>query len=109
MDIRDFIFTIIGITLGVGGTLLSVKFEWISFKNKRKQKNVFGNNVIQYGFTAEEVSVITSNINKLKDDQLRIVADELKVEIENRPQFFVGKDEPENAKHGDVWLEADEK
>lgn len=104
MDIRDFIFTLIGIIIGAGGTLLSVKFEWITFKSKQTQKSVFGNNVIQNGFTAEEVSLITNNISKMKDEQLRKVADELKVEIENRPQIFVGKDEPENAKPGDFWF-----
>lgn len=109
MDIRDIIFTIIGIIIGAGGTLLSIRFEWITYKSKQSQKNVFGENIIKNGFTAEEVTLITSNISKMKDDQLRRITDELKVEIENRPQLFVGKEEPENAKHGDVWLEVDEK
>jgi len=108
----EIIFSIVGFMLSFLGIFLGSK-ALVNIKNINKQKNKYGDNyqgsTINKGITGDELvniikSLPTSDIEKIKTElDKRIV--ELETEINSRPRFTVGKEEPKDAKEGDIWFQ----
>lgn len=107
----EIIFTIIGLILSTTGIVLGSK-ALINTTNINKQRNKNGDNyqgsTINKGITGDElVNIIknlpTSDIEKIKNELDKRI-ENLESELKNRPKFSVGKEEPKDAKDGDLWF-----
>jgi len=96
MEWLNLIFGIIGIILGIFGT--------IAFQKLVIQKNKLGDNVYNEGYSAVDVAKIVKSIHELSDDQITQVKEALLDEFDKRPRIFTGSDVPKNAQDGDLWF-----
>ncbi len=96
MDWLDFIFGIIGVIIGIFGTLSVQKIVI--------QKNKSGDNIYNEGYSSADVTRIIESIHVLSDDQIKQVKESLLGELKNRPRIFTGSEEPKNAQKGDFWF-----
>ncbi|MDY0277377.1 MAG: hypothetical protein RBQ97_04765 [Acholeplasma sp.] len=104
MDWLDLVFGLIGLIIGIFGTL--------SIQRVVIQKNKTGDNIFNEGYSSNDVTKIIKAINELEDDQIKQVKDALLEEFKNRPRVFTGSERPENLQVGDIWfqeIKADEK
>lgn len=97
MDWLDLAFGLIGLILGIFGTL--------SIQKIVIQMNKTGDNIFNEGYSSNDVAIIIKSIHKLSDDQIRQVRDVLQGEFKNRPRTFTGSEEPKDAQIGDIWLD----
>jgi len=96
MDWLDFMFGIIGLIIGIFGTLSVQKIVI--------QKNKLGDNIYNEGYSSDDVTKIIESIHELSDDQIKQVKDSLFGELKNRPRIFTGSEEPKDAQEGDFWF-----
>ena len=104
MDWIGLLFGIIGVILGIFGTLSVQKIVI--------QKNKLGDNVYNEGYSSDDVAKIIKSIHELSDDQIKQVKEALLGEFKNRPRIFTGSEEPKDAQDGDFWfreIKGDEK
>lgn len=104
MDWLGLLFGVIGVILGVFGTLSVQKIVI--------QKNKLGDNVYNQGYSSDDVAKIIKSIHELSDDQIKQVKEALFGEFKNRPRIFTGSEEPKDAQDGDFWyreIKGDEK
>lgn len=108
----EIIFETVGLSLSILGIIFGAK-ALISVQNKNIQKTKGGVNLqdnrVNNGFTADYVvNIIQSfspeDIQKIKDEMTKKF-EEIDKELSKKTETFVGKDEPINAKEGDIWFD----
>ena len=108
----EIVFTIIGFVLSIVGIFIGSK-ALINSKSNNKQKNMYGDNThnstINYGIKADEliniIRSLPSNDIKRINEEINKRIDELTEKIATRPKIHFGKDEPKEAKDGDLWFQ----
>ena len=91
MNWLDLLFGLIGVLLGVLGTL-SI------------QKNKTGDNIYNEGYSSDDVTKIVKSIHQMSDVQIKQIKDALLSEFKNRPRIFTGSEEPKDGQEGDFWF-----
>ncbi len=104
MDWINVIIGLAGVVIGAAGLLVGQKI--INHYNAKKliiQNNESGDNIVNEGYSSDEVGVLIDKIKRLKNSQIEEIIVVLKDEFKHRPQIFTSREEPTNAKEGDIW------